>query len=175
MISFSLSPVMPKAAPPQGRHEAQCSDLFRNRNAAGEQQAGQAGAECEPARVSDLQRQPQQGCVGYADGAHQREELGVGADEDVLPVVELVALRDHSPGAAAGQRAGLEHGRGDAALGKRDGGGHPGITGPHDGNTRGYAVTQVFHAIQNFRSGVSDVLRVRTWKPSRSISPSSVR
>jgi hypothetical protein len=29
----------PKAAAAQGRHEAQCLDLFRNPNAAGEQQA----------------------------------------------------------------------------------------------------------------------------------------
>ena len=39
----------------------------------------------------------------------------------------------------------------------------------------GYALIQVRHAIQNFLSGVSDVRRVRTRNPSRSISSSTSR
>ena len=38
-----------------------------------------------------------------------------------------------------------------------------------------HATTQVRHAIHNFRSGVSEVRWVKTLKPSRSISSSSVR
>src|SRR5262249_20295133 len=99
------------------------------------------------------------------------KELLVRADQDVLAVVERLALRYDAPRAASRDRSGLEHGHRDSAFHQSDRGGHSRVTR----SDNGYAVTQVLHAGQNLRSGVSEVRRVRTLKPSRSISSSRVR
>src|SRR2546425_3523003 len=163
----------------QTRDEARGAEALGERNAArGEQTAGEAerlgkrqAPEIEVRRVADLERHAQQRVVLHADRAHHAIELGVGADQDVLTVVELRALARYAPRAAAGDGAGFEHRRAKAALGERDRRGHAGVAGTDDC----YAATQVRHAIPNLRRGVSDVRRVRTWKPSRWISSSSVR
>jgi len=93
----------------------------------------------------------------------------------VLAIVELVAMRHHPPRASAGNRSGLEHAHPDATLRERHARRHPGVTAAHNGDLSGYALIHVFQAIQNLRSGVSEVRCVRTRKPSRSISSSSVR
>jgi hypothetical protein len=80
-------------------------------------------------------------------------------------------MRHHASRAPARQRNRYEHGDRNAALGERDRRRHAGVAGANDG----YAVTHVFQAIQNLRSGVREVRCVRTRKPSRSISSSSVR
>jgi hypothetical protein len=82
-----------------------------------------------------------------------------------------VALRLNAPGASTRNRGPLEDGHRHAAAGERHGSGHAGIPGTNDC----YAATQVFHAIQNLRSGVSEVRWRRTRKPSRCISSRSVR
>ena len=55
--------------------------------------------------------------------------------------------------AAAGHRSRFEHGDRNAACGEGHRGRHAGVAGTHDG----YAAIHVFHASQNFRSGVSEV------------------
>src|SRR5262245_28886050 len=106
---------------------------------------------------------------------HQAEQLGVGADQDVLAVVELIAFpvgRDAYPARSpAGDLAGFKDGDWNTGLREGDRGSHAGITSANDG----YALTHVFQASQNLRSGVREVRCVRTWNPSRSISVSSVR
>ena len=127
--------------------------------------------EIELGGVADLERHAQQRVLRHAYRAHHPVELGIGADQDVLAVVEFRALTHHAARATAGHRARLEHRDAHTASGERDRRGHAGIAGSHDC----YAATQVRHAIQNLRSGVSEVRRVRTWKPSRCISSRSVR
>ena len=90
----------------------------------------------------------------------------VGLVEE-LGVDELVA----GDGAHRDVHGGVAH----PARREADRRGHAGVAGPHNGDLSGYAVTQVFQAIQNLRSGVSEVRWVRTRNPSRSISSSSVR
>ncbi len=162
-----------------GRHKARRAEALGKRNALRQQQAQrQAKRRGQPARaeakipgVTDLQRHAQQRVVPHADQPHHSEKLGVGADQDVLAVVELVALRPHAAGASARHRTGFEHGDRHAARGQRHRGRHAGVAGADDG----YALTHVFQAIQNLRSGVSEMRCVSTRKPSRSISSSSAR
>ncbi|MNC95519.1 hypothetical protein D3C83_126670 [compost metagenome] len=78
-------------------------------------------------------------------------------------------MRMDAPSAASWNCSCFEYDDARACSCQRDGGGHAGVSRADDR----YAVTQVFHAIQNLRNGVSDVRWVRTWKPSRSISASS--
>ena len=80
-------------------------------------------------------------------------------------------MRVNAPRPSAGNRAGFEHDDAYARVGQRYGGGHARVSRADDR----YAVIQVFHAIQNLRSGVSEVRCVSTRKPSRSISASSCR
>ena len=128
-------------------------------------------AEGKILRVADFERQAQDGVVRHADRAQDAPELGVGADQDVLAVIELVSVGDDPPGPAARHRHRFEDGDGNAALGEGHRGGHAGIPCADDR----YATTHVFQAIQNFRSGVKEVRWVRTRKPSLSISSSSAR
>ena len=125
----------------------------------------------EIACVADLERQAKERLAGHADGAHQLIERCVRADQDVLAVVELLALRLNAPRTTAGNASRLEDDDAHAALGQRYGGGHAGVARTDDR----YAAIQVRQAIHNLRSGVSDVRRDRTRKPSRSISSSSPR
>ncbi len=80
-------------------------------------------------------------------------------------------VRVHAPRPSSWNRGGFEHDDAHARVGQRNGGGHARVPGTDDR----YAVIQVFHAIQNLRSGVSEVRCVSTRKPSRSISSSSAR
>ena len=80
-------------------------------------------------------------------------------------------MRMHAPRPSTRHRARFEYDDARACGCERDGGGHAGVSRADDR----YAVTQVFHAIQNLRNGVSDVRWARTLKPSRSISTRSWR
>ena len=64
-----------------------------------------------------------------------------------------------------------------AAPGQRDGGGKTGVAAADDGNLglKAHPRNQVLPAIQILRTGVSEVRRSSTWKPSASISSSRVR
>jgi len=164
---------------PHRLDEPHGSEALGERDAASEQQAAEQiergrqpeGAEGELLRVAQLEGQAQHRVLGHADGVHEAEQLAVGADKGVLAVVELGALRDDAPGTAARGLRRLENRDRDLALCERHGRRHAGVAGPHDR----YPATHVFQAIQNLRSGVSDVRRSRTLKPSRSISASSAR
>ena len=62
------------------------------------------GLQPEPgaARVGEMQRRAKKRRVGVdADGSHQRERVDVGADQDVLAVVEPLAVRVDTAGAPA--------------------------------------------------------------------------
>ncbi len=127
-----------------------------------------------------------------ADPPHHPQRLAIGADQDVLAVVEVHAVYAHAPGAAAQAARGLENGYGDAALGERDGCGEARPAGADDS----YAIQSrpltlalsprgegkllsgdpgPRHAIQSLRTGVSAVRCLSTWKRSRAISSSSAR
>src|SRR2546427_599383 len=58
---------------------------------------------------------------GGPDPPHHPQRLAIGADQDVLAVVEIHAVYAHAPGAAAQAARGLENGDGNPALGERDG------------------------------------------------------
>lgn len=103
---------------------------------------------------------------------HQSEQRRVGADQDVLAVVEIAAAGAHAPCPPARHGTRFEDGGCDAMLRERDCRRHPGVAGADDGYTP--ARTHVFQASQSLRSGVSEVRWLSTWKPSRSISASSV-
>jgi len=168
-----------KRAVLQRAHESQRAetlaegDAFRKREPRHEpQRLGQPErAHAEPLCIAHFERNAQQRIGRHAHRSHQPEELAIGTDQDVLAVVELGALRDDAPGTAARGLRRLENRDRDLALCERHGRRHAGVAGPHDR----YPATHVFQAIQNLRSGVSDVRRSRTLKPSRSISASSAR
>ena len=168
-----------KSRPLQRRQEAHCAEPLAERNAFRREQAAEEverrgkpeRAEGKILRVADLERQAQEGVLRHAHRAQDAPELGVGADQDVLAVIELVPLGDDAPGPAARHRSRFEDGDGDAALGERHRGGHAGIPCAYDRD----GTTHVFQAIQNLRSGVKDVRWVSTRKPSLSISASSAR
>src|SRR4051812_56492 len=122
-----------------GDEACRADALAERKSARGEQAAREAQrfrkpqpAEGEAARIADLERNAQYGGLRDADRAHQAEELGVGTDQDVLSVIELVALRLNAPGASTRNRGRLEDGHRHAAPGERHGGRHAGIAGTND-------------------------------------------
>ncbi len=174
--------------PAQRQHEAHSADALAPGQPAREQEAGQQAeggrevqrAETEAVGVAQFERYAQYRVRGHAYRAHERKERGVGADQDVLPVVERLALCRHAPRAPARHRTGFEYGDLRAAPGKRDSGRHAGVAGADHGHApwsvrSRYAATHVFQASQSLRRGVSEVRCRSTWKPSRSISVSSAR
>ena len=106
-----------------------------------------------------------------ADALHQAAKLGVGADQDVLAVVERFALHDDAACAPAGNRARLVHRDRHAPVREGHCAGHARVARADDR----YAATHVFQASHSLRSGVSEVRRSSTRKPSRSISSSRAR
>ena len=108
-----------------------------------------------------------------ADLAHQGQRLAIGAEQDVLAVVQRAAVDVDAAGAAAEGAAGFEQGGVDAGCRQFDGGGDARPAAADDGDL--HAKAQVFQAIQSLRTGVSAMRWCRTWKLSRLISSSSVR
>ena len=117
----------------------------------------------------------EQGFRRRADQAHQALQLGVGADQDVLAVVEGEATHLDAPGAAAEGARGFEHGDGNPACRQFRGGGHAGIARADDGDSHFRSRNQVRQAIHSLRSGVSAMRRSSTRQPSRRISASRAR
>ena len=108
--------------------------------------------------------------------AHQLQCLLVSTDQDVLPVVDVAVLARHHPRATAEHAASLEHGDSHfLRSGQRDRAGEARIAPADDRDLRFHARNQVVPASQILRSGVSEVRRSSTLKPSASISASSVR
>ena len=68
------------------------------------------------------------------DRAHQGEGLAIGADQDVLAVVEWLAVEFDAPRPAAEIARGLEHRDAHATSGQRGRGRQPGPAGADDGN-----------------------------------------
>ena len=159
--------------------------LFRSADALGKGHASQHEQAAQQPERSGKPERAQREAVGVAqfernaqhrvrrnpDELHQTEKLDVGTDENMLPVIEIVPVRAHSSRASTRDQARFEHHDAHTRGGKRHCGRHPCVPAADDR----YAVIQVFHAIQNLRSGVSEVRCVSTLKPSRSISTSSWR
>ena len=154
--------------------------------------AARAGDACEriPRRREVGQAQP--GAVGEGEGqrlavehvfrphphlAHEAQAFGVGADQDVLAVVQRQSVGVQRTGTAAHAARGLEDGGPHARCGQFNGGRQTGPAGADDGDTHAQKRPSacIFHASQNLRSGVRLVRWFSTWKLSRSISRSSVR
>ena len=75
------------------------------------------------ARIPHLQGQAQQGCLRIdADALHQRQGLAVGAQQDVLAVVEHLAVERDAARAAAQGTAGFEQRHGAPAPRQLHGG-----------------------------------------------------
>ena len=165
-------------APAEREHEANRAEPLAEGQTASSRPARQAeragsrrARSANAVGVAQLKRHAQQRIGGDADFAHQAQQLGVGADQDVLAVVELAALDRHAPRPAARHGPRFEDSHRNAASGQGHGGGHARVSSSDDC----YALTQVFQASQNLRNGVSEVRCVSTWKPSRSTSASVAR
>jgi len=126
---------------PAGGSAHQCQLVGRAETLA----AGHADTECQPRRagrqsqsaavgIAQLQGSPvQRGRQVGAHGAHQRQRAGIGADENVLPVVQRQAVHVDGTRAAAGQRGHLIHGDLVPGLGGAHRRGQPGPAGAHHG------------------------------------------
>jgi hypothetical protein len=140
-----------------------------------------AEPQAPPVSVDEGQRAAQEGVAfGHTDVAQQAKGLDVGADTDVLPVVEHGAARNHVAGAAAGLRRHLEQGHMGAAADRFDRRRQPRPAGADHSDARAarghYRPRQfVRMAIQSLRNGVSEMRWCRTWKPSASISRRRLR
>ena len=175
------------AAPARGR--AQQRQPFTPGPVSGAQQAGQqvqrrrgiGQAQAMSVRVVQRQGLAVQLAVHIdADEPQQPQAFGIGADQDMLPVVQpgiapVGQLHVQAAGASARCPRGLVEGDAVAGLHAFDGRGQPGPARSNDGDvhTRPRACTR--QASQNLRSGVSAMRWCSTAKPSRSISRSSVR
>ena len=153
------------AARPKGGHEAQRAEapgeIQALRAEEREKQVERVGearrAQVKAVGIAQLERHPQEKPVGVrADLAHQPQRLAVRADEDMLAVVEVDAVYAHAARAAAQAARGFEDRYADAALGEGDRGSESGPAGADDRGAA-QAVTQVRHAIQSLRIGVSAV------------------
>ncbi len=89
------------------------------------------------ARVVQGQWQTQQHVLRVgADFIHQAQGFPVGADPDVLAIVERDAVGRHSARPATEYARGLEDRDGNVTRGEFCGGGHAGITTADDGDAR---------------------------------------
>ena len=99
------------------------------------------------------------------DASQQCQRFRIGAEQQVLAVVDRQAGALDAPRPSAGNRAGLEQRDLDAGVGQRDGGRAAGPAGADD-RDRAAAVhdrREVFQAIHSLRNGVSDVRWSSTW------------
>ena len=191
-----------RAACRETRHRAEHRDALAPRHAAGSQQAdpevqwcGQrGGAQLEAARAGQSQpRAHEHRCGIGADAADQFERRAVGADQQVLTVVDVerrvrIDPKRQGTRAPAGHGRCVDHGDPLTRLEQSDGRGQAGPAGADDQGVAhpppdarraaskpgGLPATQVRHASQSLRIGVSEVRRSSTRKSSRAISSSSV-
>ena len=148
----------------QAAHEADGRPLFAPVEAAGEQQGEGGMQRCRQARRAhqefagelEAQRRALEQGIGIgADGAHQAQGFGVGADQDVLAVVDVEAVDFCCAGATAEGTRGFEDLDLMAGGSEFDGGRHPGIAGADDRELQ--AIYQVFPASHSLRSGGSEM------------------
>ena len=170
----------PEALALHGLHERDRPEPFAPGNSLGsgersrevKRRRKRGRAKVEPLRVAQFERQAQQERVRIGTHfPHQPEQCRVGANEDVLAVVERAACGGHAPRAAARHRTALEHRDANPALRKRHRRGKARISASYDC----YVRSQVEIAIQSLRMGVREVRWVSTLKPSASTSSSTVR
>lgn len=122
--------------------------------------------------ISQLEGQAKQKPVGIgADVPHQSEQGGVGADENMLAIVERSPASGDATRATSEHGAAFENGDALAALRERHRCREAGVPS----TDYGYVRSQVEIAIHSLRIGVSDVRWVSTLKPSAATSSSTVR
>ncbi len=114
---------------PKARPRAVASATARCRGA-GRYRRG----ELERAGVVDREPVVAQGVGGHAHRAHEGERVPVGAEQDVLAVVEHRAAIFHAPRPPAGGAVGVEEGDGGALAHEPDGRGDARIAGADDGD-----------------------------------------
>ena len=113
--------------------------------------------------IVQLQRQSQQVALEVdADALHQAERGGIGADQDVLTIVEGATIEPDPACPSAQGGCGLEQLDPRAALAERDCCGQSGPAATDHGDPRRprlwhQARTQVDQASQSLRKGVSEV------------------
>ncbi len=139
--------------------------------------------------VAQIQGQALQGLVcGHAHHVHGLQASAVGADQNVLAVIQRPALalrplHGQRAGTATPGAAGFPDMQLVALLLQRCGGSHAGPAPTNDGNAQrcvachGYMRPKacIFHASHSLRSGVRPMRWCKTWKFSASISRSKVR
>ncbi|CFM06566.1 Uncharacterised protein [Bordetella pertussis] len=172
---------------PHGGHARAPGQAARQQQRGGGVQGGGQGRRRQAkaaVQAGQPQRPAHQQRIRVASqAAHQRQGFAIGAQQDVLAVVQVVAeLRvDHAAGAPAGRAPGFEHGDLGVGLAQRHAGGQAGPARSDDGDlhrasrrTRGAPpLTQVFQASHSLRTGVSEMRWCSTCQSSRSISSSS--
>jgi hypothetical protein len=154
-----------KLADPKRNHEAQRAEALSEIQARGAQKRGEQverigkprRAQVKAVGEAQLQGQAKQELVRIcADLPHQAQRLAIRANQDVLPVVEVDAVYAHAARAAAQAARSFEDRYGDTVFCERDRCGEARPAGADDGDAA-QAVTQVRHAIQSLRIGVSAV------------------
>jgi hypothetical protein len=68
------------------------------------------------AREDERERKPGEGTLGNADGAHERERLAIGAEQEMLAVVQQRAAILDAARASAGDAIRLEERDGDVGA-----------------------------------------------------------
>ena len=127
-----------------------------------------------------FQRQAlEQGVRISADLVHQAQRFTVGADQDVLAIIEDVTIKFDATGAAAQLSGGFEKRHAGSGSTQFNRCGQPGPAAADDRDPElghgVYPLIQVRQAIHSLRRAVSDVRWLSTWQPSRLISSSTVR
>ena len=117
--------------------------------------AGHFGsARRKPVSVDDLQRASFEQSLGIgADLAHQGQRVAVGAEQDVLAVVQRPAVDGNGARPSAEDTTGFVQGGIDTGRRQLDSGGDARPAAADDGDF--HAKAQVFQAIQILRTGVS--------------------
>ena len=126
--------------------------------------------------MADFQRQAfEQAFRIGTNHAHQSQGLPVGADQDVLAVIERVLLDVDAACPAAELPGGLEYADRCTGSAQFNCCRQPGPATADDGDFVFQPLIHVRQAIHSLRSGVSEVRWVNTWQPSRLISSRTVR
>ncbi len=112
-------------------------------------------------RESELERQSFEQSLGIGtDDVHQAQRFAIGADENVLAVVQRMPIYIDAARPAAGLFRGLKNNGFDARAGQFN---SRSETGPASANDRDFQpLIQVRQAIHSLRTGVSEVRWVST-------------
>ena len=174
-----------EAGVPLTREPADRRDPFAPRQPGGAQHAGEQSERCgqvacaKRQRVGlvgrerpDPQRRPGPGRYVVVNDCRQCERIGIGAEQQMLTVVERQSVPIHRARAATERGSGFVQLDAVPAARELDG---SGASRPATADDRNHARQAARVAIHSLRSGVSAIRRSSTRNPSRAISSSSVR